>query len=762
MKRLYYTFLLLLSALSASTQTNRTISLHFNMSDFNVQEQDGSLYVSTSKYPMIYKEDTLAPALPYICTYILIGPDEEYTSFCTSQVEQLCLSNAFMAPNPKLISKDSDSGNHRMQDVTVFPLSTYPASIAEYTGTYDIDGQNVLGFLVCPFRYDAENKRLYLSTQIDFTLSLNSCKTKKEGCLYSKRRYVKDLVVNPEDESALYTYSVARNSRTSSLPYRYLIVTRDSMKAEFQRLADWKTEKGLRAKVLTIEEIYQHFTGRNNQLKIKNALKYYYDNSNPKLHYVLLGGTKDIVPVQKCYSKVFVSGEWKFGNTVSDLFYACFKDMDWERNNDGKYGDLYDSVSLKNDIVVTRLPANNVNEAKFIVDRILDYESAPDTVGWKKEMLMCGVKMKFYLGVHENGDSISDAELFSDSIYSHYVAEGSQWVGNKYRFYDTFTDNAAGAAYDVLAGNLQAELQKGYSFVNTNTHGNYISWKMENTNQDYNFIHARSLVSPRYTVIVTGACHTNNYTTTSSCLSNSFIRNPNCGVVAYYGSSDYNIGCDIFLGPSDYYEGWFYKKLFAGNRFRIGDAIYDSKNYYQTNWNGYTSQRWLQLYLNGLCDPEMQVYPSKPKPIDFLEWSANANSISFYSHEPGFDVCVMSRNDNGSNFYQYTDSDLERPEPKTFSINNNTEYKFCVKSSGYVPYRCIYGANVFLQNETLSRNMNVRSNGEIMIGSNVCNDRTAGPVVVESGNSVIKSHEGITITGDFEIKQGASVEFKVY
>ena len=675
------------------------------------------------------------------------------------------LDNVLMAPNPKRITTYT-----KMDDVTLshvdYSESVYPHASVEYTGSQVFDGYKVLCFSVCPFRYDTNTRKVFLDTQIKIDISLasapKSAASRNSKIFLGKESDIKKLIANPDDINELYGELLeTRNDR--SLPtdsiYRYLIVTRDSLKSHFQRLAEWKTKKGFRAKVLTIEDIYQRFTGRNKPLKIKNALKHYYNNHG--LKYVLLGGSNIIVPAQRCHAKIMIDNSWTSGSAPSDLFYACFSSMDWDTNGNNKYAELDDNVSLSPHIVVTRLPVANSNEASNIVDRILSYEISPDTTGWKNEMLMCGVKCFINVGVHENGDSISDSEYKSDQIYSQYI-ENSFWNGSKYRFYDTATDNPDSADYDVTSANLQYELEKGYPFVHVDTHGSYISWSMENHPHTYLNTNATSLNSPRYTAIVTNACSTNDFLSSNQCLGASFIRGTNSGVIAYYGCSEVNIGyASSMIGPGEEYSGMFFNKLFEYYP-RFGEAINYSKNSYSTHWNSNSDERWLQLYLNALCDPETPVYVSKPKPSDFLEIAPGNNMLTLYAHTDNnnfyFETCLMSRHDNGHSDYQFLNEC--RPYGTIFNINDTIEYHIYAMYPGYIPYKTIYGNNVKLQNEQLKDNTDVYAKGSLLIGSNVASSRPTGPVVLENGHSVIKCSNGVTINGEFEVAPGASLEIR--
>lgn len=51
--------------------------------------------------------------------------------------------------------------------------------------------------------------------------------------------------------------------------------------------------------------------------------------------------------------------------------------------------------------------------------------------------------------------------------------------------------------------------------------------------------------------------------------------------------------------------------------------------------------------------------------------------------------------------------------------------------------------------------------GYIMVGSNVTTEKEEGPVVIENGATILESANGVTITRDFEVREGAEFEIKI-
>ena len=741
-------------SLYMSAETDRSVSLSFSPEEFSLTEEDGLSRITTSVYNMVLKNDTLFPCLPYVCVYVLIGPDERYVSTSVQTSRTVIQESVRLAPNPLPVPTNCISDSPSLPGVH-FNESSYPDSNVEYTGTHTIGGFRVLSFLVCPFIYDNNGSKLFLCHQMDLGLQLGYDNDKRKETSVTTNadmiNKIKEYVVNPEHRDLLYVNvhdkeqnrSISEIPTIDAAPCNYLIITCDSLKNEFQRLANWKTARGLKTEILTVEDIYQNYTDRNNPLKIKHAIKDNYTSSNNALKYVLLGGGKEIVPIQNCYATFGVYET----SAPSDLFYACIQDLEWDTNGNSRYGELADNVSLYPNLALGRLPVSDVYQVKTMVDRILKYEMNPDTTGWKSEMLMCADcdSLCTY-----NGESVSWFHAESERLYDTYV-NNPLWSVSKYRFYDTGTDNGLGAGYNVTAENLQVELSKGYSFVNVLTHGIYFSWQME-TGRGYMYNDASSLYNSHYSFIVTQACHTNDISFSQS-LGNKFMKNPHGGIIGYWGCTDDAYGAAYGqLGAIDYVTGSMYHFLFSADR-HIGSAIMETQRGFLSNYLSNNTYIWNHLFLLTLTDPSMCIYTTKPQSFSQAQITHRGDTISVDLGTPGFYACAMSRHDNGSTYWNSIGSN-----GGSFSFANLPgESMICAWYPDYMPLRTIFAPEVRLQNEGLSDNINVTADS-VFIGSNVASDRDSGPVVVENGKSVISYTQEVDIENDFEVLPGASLE----
>ena len=748
-KYIIVTILCTLLHIVGVAKTTRNVTLTFNASDFNMETIDGKLHITSSVHTVVFHSDTLSPAMPFVCVNVLIGPNDEYAGVKTMTNETLLQSDVELPPNPIPIPTNF-TGIVRQPDAA-FNSPFDPSEKIEYTGTLEMGGYRFVSFLLCPFRYEPSGGKLFLNTQINISLSVkNNAKTAGNHNIMTSeyiREDVGSMVVNPDCVELLYPVSLGLH-RDQNSSIRYLIVTCDSLKNEFQRLADWKTMKGYKAKVITVEDI----SGSNpiSPLIIKQKLAEIYEDTSGSLQYVLLGGDENIVPVQNCYAETTTNDGTETANSSCDIFYACLNTMNWDGDEDGIYGEVNDdNVDLTMHFAISRLPVQNVSNAQNVIDRIIGYEKNPSTDYWKNDFLMCGAD--YY---KPDSVTVSTFQLASENMYAQYVTP-TGWNGGKFRFYDTFTDcDTLGANYNVTGTNLTTELGKGYSFVNVNAHGWTQGWMLEAPGY-YTSTHASSQTINGYSTIFTQACDVNKLV--NYALGSTFINNPNCNVIALYGCSDLGIRHgDGSIGKSEEYCGKVMQKLFTGNT-HFGKSVRETKSSFLANCSAYNSTRWLYLFMNPLCDPETPIYTESPdrfSPSCMI--GGTSNSFSLTPNNVNYDICIMSRLDKGASYY-YTNNSFYGT---TFSGIPN-ESIVCVTATNYVPFRSIYGSYVKLQNESLADNLNVMAY-ELSIGSSVDNTRNSGPVTVENGKSVISTMNGVTIQNDFEVKLGASLEIIHY
>ena len=607
---------------------------------------------------------------------------------------------------------------------TLLAVKDSPSSMAKYIGTSIMDGYTILNFLVCPFKYDVQNKKLYLVERITITIHLTetlSTTNSSNSVGNNMGEIVKLLVVNAGD---MGTSHIGTTSTAANENVEYVVVTSSALAASFNPIIQWKKTKGVVSKILTIEEIIANYNGATTPIKIKKCLYDLYQNKG--LKYVLLGGDDTVVPVQGCYGS---AGSYVDNTIPTDLFFACFGgDFNWDADGDGIYGETTDGINMTPSIFVTRVPVRTSADVEAFTLKLLAYEKTPAVNGWNNNLLMTGTRLWA-----NYSSTQSDAEAKGDNLYETYIQP--YWNGMRKKFYDTYTDFSGGSNYTLNSTNLQTQLGNGYTFFDMATHGSQTVWALESGS--YSSPNASNLNNSNFTLITTMACLTNafdsstNGGTNDPCLSEAFIRNANSGVIAYLGCSRYGWGYSggtRTLGPSLQYEAQYYKNLFSTDiqNKNYGRIVAAAKAAMVNSSGSYNSYRWVQFGLNPIGDPEMPIYTTVPTEFNNCNVQYGNGSVIVNTGVAGCTICVMSKDDSGQSYYDVRNN----VENATFT-NIPSNVSICITKQNYIP-KVFESSSIYIQNETVigPKTYNAET---IKVGTSVTSEKPTGPVVFNGG-----------------------------
>lgn len=764
-------FMLLFSINVWSSNITRTYKISYCQDDFSFSyDANGQLEISASETHFFSEKDE--PGLPMLPYEISFDGQYSYISSKVLYKQRLIKSNVEVRRNPIPVITGDESRSTISNTVVnfdgVFPENNFIFSTQSRWSDY-----TVLYFLVCPFIYDATTKNLYFieSFTVDVSVSQDEVDSSKQklGKVSSQMREIlnKDVQyttnhINSSEQ--INSFITSTNSETDS-DIEYVIITADSLKKAFEPLNNWKRIKGLKTKIISVEDIVSKYPGTRNSLKIKNCIHDLYLNHG--LTYVLLGGDDTIIPTQGCYGQVYKdTTSYYIDKTIpADIFYACFDgDFEWDGNGNGIYGELTDNINFTQYIYVTRVPIKTSTDVSSFVNKLLRYETNPN---WSNRILMCGTKLWGYM----KNSTQSDAEAKGENLYTNFIKPF--WNGERYRFYDTITDFSSNDSYDLTTVNLTNQISRGYDFIDIMTHGSQTTWSMEK-GSSYSSYYGLNQTNIRSSIITTMACHTNAFDASDypgrsdPCLSESLIRNPSSGVVAYLGSSRYGWGYgadkdnngDNRLGPSLQYEAEYFKHLFsykAINR-NYGAIVAAAKNSMISKCSSYDAYRWLQMSLNPIGDPEMPIYIERPRVFNDIEFEQNTKYIKLNTNVKGCRICVTSAQDNGDVYhkrYDVWDNIILDQFPRSYTL--------CITKQGYIPaiYHFSYDSSNnkwLIQNETL-RGKNCYNLGTIEVGQEITNNLPAGNVDVNSGTTEIIG-KSVTLRPGFTVKRGAELIIK--
>lgn len=430
--------------------------------------------------------------------------------------------------------------------------------------------------------------------------------------------------------SAPVSYNLLVTSQTTQVDLsspsgeiNYAIITNDTLKPNFQTLADWKTRKGVVTKVFSIDDIVANST-YDSARDTPERLRFFLQDlarDNPGLEYVLLGGDVEVVPHRGVYAKSSVEDF----NIPCDQYFGDLDDgsntfnwnYDWDADTDSIFGEVADNVEMTYEVAVGRAPVNTAGEADNFVAKVQAYENmtglpAVDRQGFAKSVLFCAQTMD---GTSP-GTGIIEKDWINPNVFD-FITNGFTLKRLYANLYNGSTELENGP-------NVWAALQSGCNLTNIYGHGykNEVNvgpgvndWITCNGSSPYD---VRDMTNAnRLSILYSLGCLTNAFdnVVAGDCIGEEAINNPNGGFVASIGESReglYAPGAPG-AGSSWKYDQKFIDKLYNynSNIINIGKTMVSAKEYYAPFARGPPVDqdlRWVQYGLNLLGDPEMPVW----------------------------------------------------------------------------------------------------------------------------------------------------------
>ena len=312
----------------------------------------------------------------------------------------------------------------------------------------------------------------------------------------------------------------------SAQPYEHVVVTADSMVDAFAPLGNHiENRLGMNDTVVAIEDICVSFPGRDDPEKLRNFIRYAYQNWGTT--HVLLGGDDDVVPVRFAWGRV-----WWAGITMlipCDLYYACL-DGDWDANQNNVFGEAADSVDLLPEVFIGRAPVTYRSAAAWFVDKTLAY-STDSAAPYLRNVLLAGFDI----------DDSTHGETTMELYDSAYVPEAMR---------------PCIKVYDSHAGNhkddMLAALNDGQHLVVHWDHSHYYAYGCGWRNHGWYITQMemyRLSNGSQYSIVMSGGCYTGRFDTLE-CIIEYALAAPNGGAVAAVGNTRYGLyGRDAGQNP---------------------------------------------------------------------------------------------------------------------------------------------------------------------------------------------------------------------
>ena len=194
------------------------------------------------------------------------------------------------------------------------------------------------------------------------------------------------------------TYERSEVKEEYSDNYDLVIVTPSEFYSNLASLVSHKNSYGIETNLVTLEEIYGDFSGRDSAEKIKYFIKHAVEEWDT--HYVLLVGSVKKLPIRTTYAS------WWEADILSDLYYGDIYDSEyqfcsWDANENNRFGEVdssgfppetdnIDGVDLYADVHIGRLACTNQDEVDIAVNKIINYENTAYDQLWFKKIVLAG------------------------------------------------------------------------------------------------------------------------------------------------------------------------------------------------------------------------------------------------------------------------------------------------------------------------------------------------------------------------------------
>lgn len=550
----------------------------------------------------------------------------------------------FPAQPPRILSLMQQPVPFVQPEPRVYQQSgEYPGKPVECTGTGFLGGYQLANILIYPVQYVPADKKIKFYSHIEFKIRYDPG---REEPLPIKRRsrIVKQVYERILKEATLNPHRAKLNLRPekitkSLLPpgdYEYVIITDASFVTTFQPLADWKTQKGVPAEIVTTSWIYATYSGYDNAEKIRNFIKDAYQNWGTL--WVLLGGDTDVVPDRIAWAMDCEAGFYPDENYIRCDLYFSDLDGSWDANGNHLYGEVGDSIDMYPDVFVARASCSNVSKAEALVNKLLTYEKNPP-VDYPTKML--------FLAEILWSNPYTNSGLSKDLIDEKYVPPQFDPITKLYQDLGNESWSTAMAA-----------LNNGQNIINHDGHANYTVMGVGTgylDRWDMDALHN----GPRNSIFLSIGCWP--AAIDYDCIAEHFINNANGGGVAFIGNSRYGWGSpgNPKYGYSDRFDQQFYVSLFASDIHHIGATVADMKSFYVPFSQQENVYRWCQYQINLLGEPEMPIWTNTPQTLamehpDTIIMGSSQFPVTVVSASGGMDpvpealVCLMK----GDEVYQ--------------------------------------------------------------------------------------------------------------
>ena len=384
-------------------------------------------------------------------------------------------------------------------------------------------------------------------------------------------------------------------------PVDYLIIAPAALESEYQRLADWKTAKGVPTVVRTIEWIEAN---TRNGVDLAETLRFFIQDAYAKwgITWLLLGGDTDTLPARYGYSRFFKGGT----RVPADMYFSCL-DGSWNDTHDELWGEgfnvvPYDNPDLYAEVYNGRVSCSDLPGTTTVIDKILAYEAPVDREYMDRNLFLAEVlfPLDWSFGQPISLNGADFAEVIIALAYGGLPVEVVRMYETDYLY--------PGSVFESKDNAIDS-LNAGFNHVNHTGHGFRFNMSVGDA----------SILNADADALINGEQTFNLYMLNCtaaafdfSCLGEHYLHNPNGGAVSVVGANE-----SAFPNASAAYMNGYYELVFQDDVVHIGEAFAKSREPRTPNAiAGDGVDLWTHYIYTLLGDPEMPLYTATVDTMD--------------------------------------------------------------------------------------------------------------------------------------------------
>jgi len=513
------------------------------------------------------------PELPKFARSIMIpGTSDFKARIISAEYEDI---NLPIIPSKGILSRsiDPDEVPYSFSSLSTIE-SFYPNERFDLGEPYLIRDARGFALNVHPFAYNPEEKVLRIYTDMEFKIDFTG--TNLENSFLGG-----EYVSNEYFEQALRLHfsnynliDILENLKVVREKGKMLIICNNNFLNAMQPFVAHKNYRGLNTEIVNMDYV------GSTAVHLRDYIKYRYDNDK-SIAFVLLVGDHAQMP------SLLVN------DRASDPSFSLVSGSD-------NYPD----------IIIGRFSAENVAHVQTMVARSITYENMLE-----QDWFHSGVGIASSQGAGAGDDNEADWEhsrnIRTSLLNWHYNAVSELYDGSK---------GGSDAAGNPSSTMLRDLVNAGVSIINYTGHGTTSSW-ITTGFSNYNI---NALTNDnKLPFIFSVACSNGNFTSSSNCFAESWLRAKNSntnkptGAIGFYGSS---ISQD--WAPPMQAQDKFNELLVKGHYLRFGALCYASSWSMMNVYGDQTGESGANMFLTWhiFGDPSLVVIPHVHPKYNFSIW----------------------------------------------------------------------------------------------------------------------------------------------